>query len=305
MRPRLTAHIALLLTNFFFAANFSAIKFLMNKSLVEPFGLNVIRAGFTAILLWVFFFFKKSSITIHRSDWPRFILCGITGIAINQLLFLKGLQLTYPIHAALLMLVTPVIITIAAAFFLNEPLTFSKWIGLATGITGAAILISSRKVGGSASSPVWGDILVIINAISYAVYFILVRPLMEKYPPVLILRIIFTVGLAFIIPVGFTEFIRTPWVGYHFTEWSVMFLIVVCGTLLAYLFNVFGIRHLGASIAGSYIYVQPAFATIIAMIVLEEKLSWIEVVAGLLIFSGVYFSNKKQKLRQAQPLRKG
>lgn len=267
----------------------------MNKSLVEPFGLNVMRAGFTAVLLWSFFFFKKTFGQIQRKDWPRFILCGITGIAVNQLLFLKGLQLTYPIHAALLMLVTPVIITIAAAFFLQEPLNVSKWIGLIMGIAGATILISGRKVGATASSPVLGDILVIINAISYAAYFILVRPLMEKYPPVVILRVIFTVGLAFIIPVGLTEFIRTPWAEYHLLDWSVMFLIVVCGTLLAYLFNVFGIRHLGASIAGSYIYVQPAFATIIAMIALNEKLSWVEALAGLLIFSGVYFSNKKAK----------
>ena len=264
----------------------------MNEELVKPFGLNVVRVGVATLMLWILFLFKKERTIIERKDWGRFILCGITGIAVNQLLFLKGLQLTYPIHASLLMLVTPIIIILAAAWLLKERLSKSKIIGLITGVVGATVLISSRNSGGSAIDPVLGDILVVINAVSYAAYFILVKPLMHKYPPVMILRMVFTVGLFFVLPFGWQEFRETPWLEYHVIDWTALLLIVFCGTFLAYLFNVYGIKHLGASVAGSYIYSQPAFAAIIAVIALNEKLSVFELVAGVLILSGVYLCNR-------------
>ena len=267
----------------------------MNHDLVKPFGLNVVRVSVTTLLLWILFMFKKERSFIQKKDAGRFILCGITGIALNQLLFLKGLQLTYSIHASLLMLVTPIIIIIAAAWLLKERLTRLKIVGLVTGLVGATILISSRGKGGAAIDPILGDILVIINAASYAVYFILVKPLMSKYPPVMILRMVFTVGLFFVLPFGWSEFTQIPWSAYGPLDWVAMFLIVFCGTFLAYLFNVYGIKHLGASVAGSYIYSQPAFAAVIAMLILKERLSVVEIVAGLLIFSGVYFSNRPAK----------
>lgn len=297
MHKRLLPHLALLATNLFFAINFSAIKHLMNNSLVKPFGLNVVRVGVTTIMLWILFAFKKERSFIQRKDVGRFILCGLTGIALNQLLFLKGLQLTYPIHASLLMLVTPIIIIIAAAWLLKERLTSFKIAGLVSGLFGAAILISSRSSGGAAADPVLGDILVIINAASYAVYFILVKPLMTKYPPIMILRMVFTIGTAFILPFGWREFNEIPWDSYLAIDWFALFMIVIGGTFFAYLFNVYGIKHLGASVAGSYIYSQPAFAAVIAMIVLKERLSAAEIFAGLLIFSGVYFSNRRSRYK--------
>ena len=270
----------------------------MNNDLVKPFGLNVVRVGITTIMLWILFAFKKERSYIRKEDAGRFILCGFTGIALNQLLFLKGLQLTYPIHASLLMLVTPIIIILAAAWLLKERLTSFKITGLMCGLTGAAILIGSRSSGGGATDPVLGDILVVINAASYAAYFILVKPLMTKYPPIMILRMIFTIGTFFILPFGWNEFTEIPWSNYATVDWTAMFLIVIGGTFFAYLFNIYGIKKLGASVAGSYIYSQPAFAAVIAMLVLGEKLSVSEIIAGLLIFSGVYFSNRQSFLKK-------
>jgi drug/metabolite transporter (DMT)-like permease len=68
---------------------------------------------------------------------------------------------------------------------------------------------------------------------------------------------------------------------------------VITGTFLAYLFNIYGIKILGASIAGAYIYTQPFFATIIAMVFLKESLELYKILAALLIFTGVYLSNKQ------------
>ena len=74
-----------------------------------------------------------------------------------------------------------------------------------------------------------------------------------------------------------------------------MGLVVITGTFLAYLFNLYGIKILGASVAGSYIYTQPVFAALIAMLFLHEDLALYKIIAAVLIFGGVYLANKQFK----------
>ena len=194
------AHVALLATNIFFALNFTAVKYLLNGGFLKPFGLNLIRVGVTAFLLWMLYFFAPVKTIILKKDFGRFFLCALAGIAINQLAFIKGLSLTYSIHASLLLLVTPIIITFIAAWVLKEKLTSNKLLGLFLGIGGAVILIVAKDRSGNPGNVLLGDLLIILNAVSYAVYFVLVKPLMLKYNPIAVLRYVFTLGFFIILP---------------------------------------------------------------------------------------------------------
>lgn len=293
MTVKTKAHLALLATAIFFAINFSAIKYLVSGGLVQPFGLNLIRVGVSAALLWVLYFFSPQKHTVQRKDYGRFFLCALAGIAINQLLFVKGLSLTSSIHASLLLLITPILITFIAAWILKERLTAYKLGGLGLGIAGALVLILAKEKTGNAKEMLSGDILIILNAISYTFYFVLVKPLMKEYNPIAVLRIIFTIGFFMILPFCFTEFIEISWPMYGIKEFFALTLIVLGGTFCAYLFNIYGIKILGASIAGTYIYLQPFFAAAIAIFFLGEELSAYKIFAGVLIFGGVFLANKQ------------
>lgn len=295
MNKRSIAHLALFFANLFFAINLSAVKHLTNVDLVKPFGLNIVRVGVGVILFWSLFLLKPVNIKIAKEDRKRLFLCALTGIAINQLMFLKGLSLTYPIHAALLLLITPILIVFIAAWILKERLGILKISGLALGICGALVLILAKEAVGNADNILLGDILIIINAISYTIYFILVKPLMLKYDPIVILRWVFTIGLVLVLPFGWVEFTEIPWGSYTAIDFTSMALIVFTGTFFAYLFNLYGIKNLGASVAGFYIYTQPVFAAIIAMVFLREHLAMYKIFAAVLIFSGVYLANRQIK----------
>jgi drug/metabolite transporter (DMT)-like permease len=287
------AHLGLLSANIFFSINLSAVKYLTTNHFVQSFGINLIRVAVSTILFWILYLGKPVKSKIDRVDLPRFILCAFTGIALNQMLFLKGLSLTYSIHAVLLILSAPIFITIFAALFLKESISAIQIVGLGLGICGAVLLISMGKNSGSGDNVLLGDTLILINALSYTIYFIMVKPLMLKYNPVQVTRMIFTIGFFVVLPFGWNEFTAVSWNSFGWLEYGCLGLIVVGGTFLAYLFNLYGIKILGASITGAYIYLQPIFAAIIAMIFLNESLGWYKVVAGILIFTGVYLSNKK------------
>lgn len=295
MNRKSIAHIALVFTNIFFAINLSAVKHLTNNGLVKPFGLNVVRIGFSVILFWILFLIRPVNIKIDKRDRMRLFLCGLFGIAINQLMFIKGLSLTYSIHAALLLLITPILIVIIAAWILKERLGLLKISGLALGVSGALVLILAKDNSGNGDNVLLGDLFIIINAISYTIYFIIVKPLMLRYDAVVVLRWIFTIGLILVLPFGWIEFTEIPWQQYGAADFTSMGLIVITGTFLAYLFNLYGIKTLGASVAGFYIYTQPVFAALIAMFFLHEHLALYKIIAAGLIFSGVYLANKQFK----------
>ena len=292
MKPTTKAHAALLGTNFFFAINLTAIKFIVNAGFAQPFAINIIRVGVTSILLWGMYIFESNKTPVNRADTGRLVLCALMGVAINQLLFVKGLSLTYSIHASLLMLITPILIIIIAASFLQEKWSILKLSGLILGITGACILLSAKEITGNARNAFLGDVLIISNAVAYAIFFVLVKPLMKTYPPITVIRLIFTIGFFMMLPFCWREFNDVQWHSFTPIAWGTMCSIVFAGTFLAYLFNVYGIKMLGASTAGTYIYSQPFFAAAIAAVFLGEHLTSAKLLAAVFIFLGVYLSNK-------------
>jgi drug/metabolite transporter (DMT)-like permease len=279
--------------NLLFGINFSMVKFI-SPQYIQAFGLNFIRVLVTVVLFWLLFALKPGKGGIDRKDIPRFLLCALTGVAINQLLFIKGLTLTTPVHAALLILITPVFILMIAVIAGNEKMSLIKLLGLLLGIGGSALLILSKENSGIGSDVLLGDVLVVINAISYALYFILVKPLMQKYSALHVIRWVFTFGIVLITPFCWGQFSNTNWDAFGIEQFAALLFIVLGATFFAYLFTVYGLQHLSASAAGAFIYLQPVFSSLFSFLFFREEMSWPKIVAALLIFSGVFFVNKKE-----------
>jgi len=294
MKPTTKAHIALLFTNLFFASNYSLVK-LISPNPIGPFAINLTRAAISVILFWLIWPFGKSPVLVERKDWGRFLLCALMGIAINQMLFIKGLTMTSIVHAALLTLVTPIVVMLFAIWVLKERFTFYKAAGLSLGIGGATFLVLQREGGQHASNYLLGDVFIVLNAISYALYFILVKPLMERYSALHVIRWVFTLGFLMLLPFCWNQTSEVPWAQLTWLQVVALLCVAIPGTFLAYYFNIYGIDKLGASITGSYIYTQPVFAVIIAIFAFGETVTWQKMLSAALIFAGVFLVNQKKK----------
>jgi drug/metabolite transporter (DMT)-like permease len=285
-------HLALLGANLIYGIGFSVAKMLM-PSKILPQGFILIRVSCACFLLWCTYFlganFREN---IAKQDFPRIMLCALTGIAINMLLFFAGLSLTTPIHGSLMMLATPILVSILASIVLQEKFTSRKLLGLSLGIGGAVILIFSRNNDAIGSNVVLGDLYILINACSYAVYLVLVKPLMQRYRPIVVLRYIFLFGLLMVLPFGYTQLGAIQWHAFSTKDFSALAFIVIGVTFLTYLWNIYAIKHLSSSTAGTYIYAQPLFASLISIMFFGEQLSITKVAAAALIFCGVWLATR-------------
>lgn len=296
----LKAHLALVGTNLFFALNYNAIKFFTVNKIAGPFGLNFYRVFVSALLFWILFLFKPRKEVIKKKDLIRIAYCALTAIALNQMLFIKGLEFTSPMHASLLTLLSPLMITLFASWVLREKLTLLKGTGLFLALGGAFFLLRGKESYGG-DNLVLGDSLIILSTLAYTTYFIIAKPLMETYSPMMVTRMIFTFGLIMILPFCITEVRDFSLISMNAKEWWLLLLICVPGTFLAYVFNLYGIKILNASLAGAYIYTQPLFTGIIAVLFMNEMMTADKLIATVLIFSGLYMVQKKRVKKVDNP----
>jgi len=223
------------------------------------------------------------------------MLCGLLGVAVNQMLFIKGLTMTTAIHASLLMLCSPILITLLALWILSERITILKIAGLVLGVIGSVLLIAGKQSVNQPKDYLAGDIFIVLNGISYAFYFVLVRPLMERYTPLQVVRWVFTFGFLMMLPVGWAQFGDIKWEQFNLSYTGMLLFVVLAGTFLAYVFNAYGIRILGPGITSAYIYVQLVFAVAIAVLFFNEQLTWQKVFAGMMILLGVFLVSQKKR----------
>jgi drug/metabolite transporter (DMT)-like permease len=294
MNKKIQAHIALLIVNLIYGANYSIAKEVM-PAYVQPFAFVLIRVSGAVILFWLVgtIFIKEK---IDKKDLPRLALLGVCGVAINQLLFLKGLSLTTPINASIIMVSNPIVVLLIAAIVLKEKISLSKIAGICIGIAGALLLLLFNKKFTFGSETITGDVMVLINSMSWAVYLVLVKPLMKKYNTFTIVKWVFLFGFIYVLPFSFNEIQLVNWPALPTKIWWDIVFVVLGTTFFAYLLNTYALRALSPSIVSIYIYLQPFLATLIAVYYYRnDELDLRKIVAAVLIIIGVFLVSQPFK----------
>jgi len=287
MSSRVLAHLALFTVALFYAGNYLVAKLVMNDDFVGPLGFVLLRVSFATTLFWVISLFLRHE-RIERRDWWLFAICGLTGVAANQSFFLSGLELTTPAHASLIMTVSPILVLIFSYLILKDKITSRKIGGILLGCAGAIVLMTFGKEVAGSPDYLAGDIMVMLNATSYALYLVLVKQLTAKYMPLTVIKYVFSFGLLYVLPLGFRQVAEIEWHTFTSGTWMSVMYVLICVTFLAYLLNIYALRKVKPAIVGFYIYLQPFLATILSVMFDMEELSFAKVFSGILIFVGVY-----------------
>jgi len=295
MNKRTLALLAALIATSIYGLNHTIAKGLM-PTYIGPFGFILARVLGAAILFWIIGIWGPKE-RIDKKDWKRIILCAIFGMVINMLMFFKGLSLSTPINASIIVTISPIIVFLISAFFIKEKINLIKYFGIGLGFSGAlALILFSNEMRIDAPNITLGNILFVVNAISYGIYLVIVKPLTLKYHPFTLMKWIFLIAVIINLPITITEFMEVKWASLPFEAiWKLSF-VVIGTTFLTYLLNLYALKELKASTVGVFMYLQPPIAIVFAIMVGSDSLTFIKVVATLLIFAGIYLVSKKPKL---------
>lgn len=279
----LKAHLALLIVNVIYAVSYGFSKDVLG-TYIPPFAFILIRVIGATLLFWSILIFTKKE-KILKKDFFTLILCGFFGVAANQLMFFEGLKNTSSINASVIMVATPLIVLFLSRLILKEKIKIQKAVGILIGMFGALSLILAGTKTTNISS--YGDLLILLNASSYGIYLVIVKPLMKKYNPLTVIRWTFTFGLIFVIPFGLFQWNEIVWTFPIDIIWKILFIIFAM-TFLTYLLTVYGLGKVSPTVVSAYIYIQPILATMIALYQQKEILTITTIIYGTLIFIGVF-----------------
>ncbi|WP_293891959.1 DMT family transporter [Flavobacterium sp.] len=292
MSKRTWAMIAAMMVSLIYGVSFTVAKDVM-PVYIKPFGFILLRVIGTTILFWLVSFFGPRE-KIQLQDFPRIVAAAFFGVALNMLTFFKGLNFTTPISAAVIMVTTPIIVLILSAIIIREKIKLRKILGILLGLFGTGFLILYGKSIGNATNASLGNLLVFINAVSYAFYLIVVKKLMDKYNAFTFVKWIYSIGLLMVLPFGWNEYQEIHWSVIPLTIlWEIAF-VVVFTTFFTYLLNLISMRELKPTTVAVFIYLQPLFATVFAMSLGKDELTLVKILSAFLIFSGVYLVTQKK-----------
>lgn len=286
------AHLFIFLATCFTSMNYTIAKIVM------PSEIQAYSIVLTRIVISVAFFFildnflhPKEKYHLPFRDMLRLAICGIMGVALNQLTLYKGLSITTPINAALIVATIPIFVLIFSALFLRNMPTWKQSLGVMISASGAYYLIMYTGVGIEMKN-LTGDVLILLNCISYAIYMVLVKPLLEKYPPLFLTKWMFAVAAIAVFPFTYQDTLQTDWIHVSAEGWWAYLYIILFATLFNYYFTTASLQWLSPVTTGTYGYLQPFLATLFAVSLGVAVLSPEKIIAGVVIILGILLTSR-------------
>lgn len=285
---KLKGHAAIFLANTIFGLGVPVSKALLD-SWVTPMGFMASRSLFAAIIFWVIACFLPKE-HVEKKDLMVILLGGLLGFVISQSLTAWALDFTTPVYYSLIAALTPVGVMLMAALFIGEKITWMKVVGVVLGITGALIMLVKGWQSGAGKNDVLGIFLAILSLLTWAIYLIVTRKVSQKYSSVTQMKWIFLISAIVTVPIVLPEFdaqvlysSAANWEGI-----AEMAFLVLGATVLGYFLIPVAMKTLQATTVSIYTNLQPIVASLVAIIIGQDFLSWDKIVAAILVLVSAY-----------------
>ena len=278
-----------------FGFNIVCCKNISNAHVLTPMDLFCLRAIGATALFWLLSLFMPKE-KVDRKDLPKIFVASMLGLFLTQVSFLKAITLATSIDVSIANTCTPIMTMFVAAIALKEPITGKKIGGVMISLAGVLLLIfNSVGLGGGASeTKPMGIVLTVVNALTFALYLGIFRPLIAKYNVVTFMKWMFLFSMLVALPFNGQHLVQVPF-GQMESKvlWQVTF-VVVCATFIAYFLIPVGQKRLRPTLVSMYNYTQPIIATLISIVIGLDRMTWQKIVAMVLVFTGVWIVNQSR-----------
>jgi len=290
---RFIAIIKATLAVLFWGASFIATKVALQD--ISPVTVVWIRFGIGLLILGAVVIIRQQLALPNLRTSGYFALLGFLGITFHQWLQSNGLLTSEAGTTAWIVATTPIFMAALGWIVLKEKLNWGQALGIALATLGVILVVSKGDlrsiINGGFGAP--GDILILISALNWAVFSVLSRRVLDRYPAAMVMFYIMLTGWLFTSVLlaiqsgyeGIAQLTGAGWV-------AVIFLGITCSGL-AYIFWFDALKVIPAAQLGSFLYVEPVVAVVVALIVLGEPLQFASALGGVAILLGVWMVNRR------------
>jgi putative membrane protein len=289
---RLQAHTAVLLANIIFGLGVPVTKLLLDQW-ISPMAYMATRCLGAAAIFWLISLFLPCEKVAPR-DLTVIILGGLLGIVVSQTLTAWALTFTTPVYFSLIATLTPVATMLCAALFIGEKISTRGVVGVTLGVAGAMLMVFIGWQGGSGKNDILGIALTLLSMFTWAVYLIITRKVSARYTAVTQMKWVFLASAIAVLPFSLTD-LQSATLYSAATQWSglaEMAFIVVFATVAGYFAIPFAMRYLKATTVSVYTNLQPIVASLVAIALSQDVLTWDKPVALVLVLLSAWLVTK-------------
>lgn len=278
-----------------FGLNIVFCKDIAACGLVSPIALFSLRAIGASLLFWAISLITPRE-KVAPGDLWKIAVASVLGLFVPQLTFLIACTMTTAIDISILSTLSPIFTMFIAALVLKEPITVKKAGGVALSFAGVLFLIFNSVVhpNGIESSKPLGIILMLLNALSFASYLGIFRPLIAKYSVITFMKWMFLFALLISLPFSAADLAVTPYAAIPANVLLEIGFLILFATFVAYFLIPVGQKNIRPTLVSMYSYLQPIIAAIVAIAIGMDRLSWQKVLATVLVVTGVVIVNKSR-----------
>jgi drug/metabolite transporter (DMT)-like permease len=292
-------HASLLVTYVVFGLNTPISKAILTNGNISAMALTFYRFAGAAALFWLASLFTKRE-RISLRDIILLNVASLFAIFINQMSFVVGLSMTSPVDASVITTLVPVMTMLFAAFFLKEPITWKKVIGVMIGAFGALLLILNGNIISHNITSMEGNLLCMLSCFAFAIYLTAFKRLIIRYSAITSMKWMFLSATVCSFPFCRHDISGIDYLAMPANIYFRVAFIVVMATFVAYLLIPIGQKLLRPTIVSMYNYIQPLISSFVAVILGMDTFGWVKSLAALLIFLGVYIVTQSKSRAQME-----
>lgn len=281
----------LLFVSLVWGVNFAIVKF----SLADFYPLSFTVARFLSAGIFLLLLARMSGrlVPIDRRDRMPLVRLGLIGITFYNILFMFGLKFTTASNSALFISLSPLFAALIQASTGRERINGLIYAGLGVASFGAILIITNGRYGFAISSADFlGNLMTLAASVLWALYTITAKPLLEKYPPVLVTAWSMTAGSILLLPIGYSEIRRQDWGAISPSSWAAFFFAALIAGGIAHTLWYDGVKRIGVTRTVVYHYVMPFAAVVFSAVFLRENITLAQISGGICIISGVALVQK-------------
>lgn len=284
MRTRPSAELALLVTVLIWSGNFTAVK--VGVTDIAPLAFSVVRFALGASVTVAVVVWREGWPRFQRRDVPLLVAAAIIGITINQVAFVTALQATSAANVALLIGTIPIWTAVLAVLSRQERVARNLWVGLGAGTLGVTLIVVGGQdaVGGVS---VVGELGALATALSWAVYSVLIRPLMRRYSALALSAFMMVVGTLVLVPFSIPSLATQDWLAVPVNAWLALVYAAILSVSVTNILYFTAIHRIGASRAALFTYLEPFLGVLFAVVLLGDSVTALQLVGGVVVLGSV------------------